>query len=75
MEVVVALVGAIVKDMVVILGGLGGVRVNREQLMAGKEEFDLSNRVVIGAKRILALLLHELNLIDLYRVVFVSNKV
>ena len=75
MEVVVALVGAIVKDKVVILGGLGGVRVNREQLMAGKEEFDLSNRVVIGAKRILALLLHELNLIDLYRVVFVSNKV
>ena len=40
MEVVVALVGAIVKDKVVILGGLGGVRVNREQLMAGKEEFD-----------------------------------
>ena len=39
-EVVVALVGAIVKDKVVILGGLGGVRVNREQLMAGKEEFD-----------------------------------
>ena len=75
MEVVVALVGAILKDKVVILGGLGGVRVNREQLMAGKEEFDLSNRVVIGAKRILALLLHELNLIDLYRVVFVSNKV
>ena len=51
------------------------IRVNMEQLMAGKEEFDLSNRVVIGAKRILALLLHELNLIDLYRVVFVSNKV
>ena len=75
MEVVVALVGAIVKDKVVILGGLGGVRVNREQLMAGKGEFDLSNRVLIGAKRILALLLHELNLIDLYRVVFVSNKV
>ena len=75
MEVVVALVGAIVKDKVVIWGGLGAVRVNRVQLMAGKEEFDLSNRVVIGAKRILALLLHKLNLVDLYRVVFFSNKV
>ena len=40
MEVVVALVGAIVKDKVVIWGELGAGWVNREQLMAGKEEFD-----------------------------------
>ena len=60
MEVVVAIEEGKVSfgvALVVILP----IRVNMEQLMEGRVKFGLSNKVVIDAKRIFALLLHELN--------------
>ena len=73
--VIVEDAGVIVEGNIVFGARLVAVQVNRELVMAGKVEFGLSNKVEIGAKRILALLLHQLTLVVVHRVGFVSNKV